>query len=128
MPVGTYPITLTPGSGVTSWQILYGPPLIISNNAVNSYGNHRERHRACWRSSSPPAPRSTFHATPSTGGTIYAEGAAGFSPVTTGSTESLALGTYGFVAIPAPGYAFTGWSTKTPSTISFTPEHGVYRT
>jgi hypothetical protein len=118
MRVGTYPITLTPGAGVTSWQILYGPPLIISDNAVHSFGN-LENGTATLEIIFTSGAQVTFQVTPGKGGSIQAEGATGFTAVGKGATQSLALGTYAFVAIPSAGFAFSGWSTVNASTISF---------
>jgi hypothetical protein len=118
MPAGTYPVTLTPGAGVLSWQILYGPPLIISNNSVKTFAN-LENGTGVLEVIYTSGAQVTFHVNPGSGGTIYAQGATGFTPVRSGSTETLPLGTYGFVATAAPGYAFNGWSTKSPGAISF---------
>ncbi len=118
MPVGTYPINLTPGPGVLNWQILYGSPLIISNNSVSTFGN-LENGSAVLEVIFTSGAQVTYHVNPGKGGTIYALGASGYTAVAKGSTQSLALGTYGFAAAAATGYAFAGWSTANPSAISF---------
>jgi hypothetical protein len=115
---GTYPITVTPGPGVIGWQILYGSPLLISNNAVATWGtleNGTAVLEVVFTSGAPV----TFHVSPGRGGSIEAQGATGFTAVTAGTNQSLDLGTYGFAAVPAPGFAFSGWSTKDPSAIGF---------
>ncbi|MCI4331517.1 MAG: hypothetical protein L3K19_06690 [Thermoplasmata archaeon] len=114
---GTYPVIITPGPGVVSWQILYGQPLIISNNSVQTLAN-LENGTAILEVLFTSGAQVTFHVNPAKSGTIYAQGPTGFVAVTSGSTQNLVLGTYAMAAAAAPGYAFSGWSTN-GSAISF---------
>ena len=116
MPVGTYPIKITGAKGTLSWQILYGPPLIISNNSISTFGN-LEGGTAVLEVIFNSAAQVTFQVSVAKGGAIYPDGAT--TPLPLNTPLSMALGTYEFVAAPAPGYAFTGWVTKNASTISF---------
>lgn len=118
MPVGTYPLNITPGAGVLNWQILYGSPLIISNNSVRTFGNI-ENGSAVLEVLFTSGAQVTYHTTPAKGGAIYAQGPTGLTAVGKGSTVSLPLGTYAYAASAAAGYAFAGWSTSTPRSISF---------
>lgn len=121
MRAGSYAITLKPGPGVTSWQILYGPPLLISNNSERTVGT-LEAGTAVLEVIFSSSARVTFHVSPGHAGTIYAEGATGFSALAQGSNQSLGLGlSYGLAAVPSRGFAFTGWSTSRPSALSFAP-------
>jgi hypothetical protein len=105
---------------VVSWSLLYGPPLLISNNSKSTFGN-LENGTAVLEAVFTEGATVTFHVTPGHAGTIYALGAAGYSAVAGGSSMAVALGTYGFAAVPSVGWVFTSWSTNSPSAISFSP-------
>jgi hypothetical protein len=107
LPVGTYPVSATPGAGWTfsDWT-WYGSVLLpdLRSSTNVSLENGTTYLTAVFA----PLPANlTIRTTPSTGGTVSL-----FPParLANGTVVPLSTGFWSVTAVPATGFAFTGWS------------------
>ncbi|MCI4321538.1 MAG: hypothetical protein L3K05_04445 [Thermoplasmata archaeon] len=119
VPVGTYPLALTPTATTSQVQVLYGTSVVLSDFAHRSHAT-LQNGTAIIEAIFVAAATLSFHDSPSAGGGISVQGPGGppGAVLGNGATATLVDGSYVVEAVPSTGYTFVGWSTGTPGSVT----------
>ncbi|MCI4365988.1 MAG: hypothetical protein L3K10_08060 [Thermoplasmata archaeon] len=125
--VGSYPLIVTTGTGSQAPIIEYFFPVIAMMNFSSHTRVTLENGTSEFLIVFNALATVTLVANTSTSGSVEVGTATGFESVASGSTLSLAAGTYAFAAAPARHDSFSGWATNNAANaVFFTSPSVVY--